>query len=96
MNIVELASFKLKEEISLEFFLEVSNRFQKEFVSKQPGFIQRQLIKKDNIWCDLVIWESQESAEAVLSEMGQSEAAQSYGSMIEPGSVTVEHFEVYQ
>lgn len=96
MNVVELASFELNEEVKLEEFLAISKTFQKEFVEKQEGFIQRKLIKKDERWCDLVIWEDMSAAEKVSKNMGTNEAAGAYGMTIKPGTVNVEHYEVYQ
>lgn len=96
MNTVELAAFKLDDTIKEEVFLEISADFQKNFVEKQPGFIQRKLIKKEDTWCDLVIWENITFAENVSKAMGNSEATKKYGGCIKAGSVTVDHYEVYQ
>lgn len=96
MKVVELASFELANEISQEEFLEVSTLFQTDFVANQAGFIERKLIKSGEIWSDLVVWQNMDCAEAVSNQMGSSEFARKYGSMIKAGSVTVKHYEVFQ
>lgn len=96
MNIVELASFELSDQTKESEFLALSGEFQKNFVERQPGFILRKLIRKEETWCDLVIWENLTFAEDVSKAMGSSEIAGQYGSCIKTGSVKVEHYEVYQ
>ncbi len=96
MNIIELASFKLEDTINEVDFLDISTDFQKNFVEQQPGFIQRKLIRKEDTWCDLVVWENMTFAEAVSKAMGNNESAKKYGACIKAGTVTVEHYEVFQ
>lgn len=96
MNIVELATFQLKENVDVNDFLKLSTQFQNEFVAKQAGFISRKLIRKEHTWCDLVIWESMDHATKVSENMGNNPASKSYGSNIKPGTIKVEHYEIYQ
>ena len=61
---VEWAPFTLAPGITEEDLFEASNALQKDFLSKQEGFVKRELLKgKDNQWVDLVYWNSKEDAE---------------------------------
>lgn len=96
MSIVELATFQLKENVDVNDFLKISTQFQNEFVVKQAGFISRKLMRKGDTWCDLVIWENMDHATKVSENMGNNPAAKIYGGNIEPGTIKVEHYEIYQ
>ncbi len=61
---VEWAPFQLAAGVDEAALLAASAALQSEFVSKQSGFIKRELVKaKDNQWVDLVYWHSLEEAE---------------------------------
>jgi hypothetical protein len=61
---VEWAPFQLAEGVDEATLLAASAALQGEFLSKQSGFIKRELVKaKDNQWVDLVYWNSLEEAE---------------------------------
>lgn len=57
-NAIEIASFNLKEGLSVSDFMIVSDRFQSEFLAKQKGYISRKLLVKDDMWADLIVWET--------------------------------------
>ena len=47
-NIVELVSFNLKKGVSIPDFLLVSDKFNRDFMSVQKGYISRKLLRKGN------------------------------------------------
>jgi len=53
-NVVELVSFKLKEDVYEEQFLAASDKFNADFLSLQKGYIYRKLLKKEDTWTDVV------------------------------------------
>ena len=71
-NIVELASFYLKKEVSLPDFFQVSDKFNNEFLSVQKGYISRKLLVNGEKWLDLVIWETMEDAQNAVKEFYNS------------------------
>lgn len=38
----------------------MSDKFNREFLAKQKGYISRKLLSKGDIWSDLVLWETEE------------------------------------
>ena len=55
-HIVEVSTFVLKEGISEQDFLSVSERFNCEFMSQQKGFISSTLLKKDDKYLEFDVW----------------------------------------
>ena len=78
-TIVELAPFKLVDENSEGRLLEASTHLQNHFLTHQPGFIKRELLKGwDNQWLDIVHWENQESADRAMQAAMNSSACSQY------------------
>lgn len=93
-HVVELVSFRLKKEVSEEHFLEASDKFSSGFLSLQKGYLSRQLIKKDDIWSDLIQWETMEDAMNAVKAIEQSTAAVPYCDCIDESTCTMQHMTV--
>ena len=89
-----IISFKLKEGVSVEDFLSVSDEVQEKYLSKCKGFISRQLMIIDGIWTDWVIWETLPDAENAMMKSEENETAQKFfpliGEMVEEQRYTLE------
>jgi hypothetical protein len=60
---IEWAPFTLVNATDEARLLSASDALQRDFLSKQPGFVRRELLKgRDGQWVDLVYWESDEAA----------------------------------
>ena len=62
-NIVEVSTFTLKEGVSEQDFLSVSEKFNCEFMSQQKGFISSTLLKKDGEYLEFDVWATMEDLE---------------------------------
>lgn len=93
-NIVEFASFNLKKESSVPDFLLVSEKFNKLFLSLQKGYISRKLLINDELWVDLIIWETMQDAQNAVNEFYKSDTAAEYMSFIEENSGEFRHFSI--
>jgi hypothetical protein len=97
--IVEWAPFQLAEGIDEATLIKISAAVQTDFLSKQSGFVKRDLLKgKDNQWVDILYWNSREEAEQAFKNAEKSPACLKYFSlMIGPDpddpSAGVSHFE---
>jgi hypothetical protein len=64
---IQIAPFKLKSGIDEQTLLEMSDKFEKEFVQKQKGIFKRMLLKNaDGSYADLVFFESKGDLDRVL------------------------------
>ena len=93
-NVVELASFNLKEGVSLSDFFLVSEKFNNGFLSVQKGYISRKLLVNEKTWLDLVIWETMEDAQNAVKEFCNNNLAHEYGSFMLEDDGELVHFSV--
>ena len=55
-GVVEVSTFVLKGGVSEQDFLSVSEKFNREFMSQQKGFISSTLLKKDGKYLEFDVW----------------------------------------
>lgn len=78
-QVIEFASFTLAEGVDESALLLASDALQAEFLSRQQGFIRRELVKAGaGRWADLLYWDSQESVERAMQEAPNNPAALKY------------------
>lgn len=98
--IVEFAAFTLAESASESELLVAAKRLDMEFLSKQKGFIQRELLKKsESEYVDLVFWESEELAKLAMAQAETSDVCGAYFSLMKiPDAASaneiVQHFKL--
>lgn len=97
--IVEWAPFTVKDGVDDAQLIAASEALQNEFLSKQSGFIRRELLKGENgQWVDLAVWESREHAERAVQNAAESPVCFRYFQLMadadhdDPGE-GVSHFE---
>ena len=94
-NVIEFVSFKLKEGISEQQFLESSDVLNKGFLSLQKGYVSRKLLKKDDTWADIVIWETMDDAMNAIKAAEKTNPADiKYFFYIEENSSNMQHWSV--
>jgi hypothetical protein len=81
-NAIEFAGFKLKKDVSVQEFMLISDEFQSKFLEGQKGYISRRLLRKDDRWADLVVWETEVDFENANKAAEKDEAAALYLSML--------------
>ena len=62
-NIVEVSNFVLKDRVSEQEFLAVSEKFNNEFMLQQKGFISSTLLKKEDGYLEFDVWATMEDLE---------------------------------
>ena len=81
-NAIEFVAFQLKKSVSRATFLPVSDRFAREFLARQPGYISRKLLSKDDLWADMVLWETEADHLNAMEASKEDAAAAEYLSML--------------
>ena len=81
-NSIEFVAFKLKKGVSAEEFRLVSDKFNDEFLAKQKGYISRKLLTKDDMWADLVVWETEDDFQNAMKASKEDAAAREYLSQL--------------
>lgn len=88
-NIIEMAVFKVQEEVTDKQVIELSNAFIEVLKREMIGFIKRVITKdhKQDRWVELVWWESMEAAQTAFKKAPLIPEFQAYCSvMIEDDS----------
>jgi hypothetical protein len=76
---VEIANITLAAGKTEADLIAASDRFQKDFLAGQPGFLRRELVRLDDThFADIVHWRSLEEAHAVGERIASSGACQLY------------------
>jgi hypothetical protein len=83
--VVEWAPFRLASGATETDLLEASDRFQRDFLKHQPGFLRRELLRgRGAEWVDLVLWRDQASADAIMAAAITSPHCAGYFQVMEP------------
>ncbi|MCI9016901.1 MAG: hypothetical protein HFJ53_07045 [Clostridia bacterium] len=82
-NVVEMPAFTLKKGVSESNFLLVHEKFNREFMSKQEGYISHKLLNDGEKYFDLAIWESMETMQKAFTDIYKNTAAAEYISLID-------------
>ena len=82
-NIIGMVSFTLKEGVSESDFLLAHEKYNREFVSKQNGYITHKLLVNGDKWTDLVIWESMDDTQNTFEAVGKNAVAIEVMSLID-------------
>lgn len=96
MKVMDCVYFDLVESVSEEKFLEVSKRFNEEFVSKQKGYIRREVLKLENRWLDTVVWENSDLADVVAKTMHESEVVMEFMALIDTTTMEFKRFNMIE
>ncbi len=93
-NVVEFASFNLKEGSSVSDFLLVSDKFNSIFLSVQKGYISRKLLLVGEMWVNYVLWETMDDALKAINTADEDAVACEYISFMDKESIKVLHLSV--
>lgn len=97
-NVVEFVTFKLKEGVTEEQLLAASDTMNSNFLSLQKGYIERKLVKREDTWGDIVLWETMEDALGAMSAVEdvykEGSADLTYFEYIEQSTCELNHLTV--
>ena len=93
-NVVEQVLYKLKKDVSEKQFLTASDKCNAGFLSLQKGYINRKLVKRDDTWADIVLWETMEDAMNAAKAAEQSSAGRPFFECIDVSTCDMQHLTV--
>lgn len=78
-HVIEFARFTVAEGVDETTLVAAADALQAEFLSRQPGFLKRDLVKTaENEWADVIYWENRESVEQAMQKASKNPAALRY------------------
>ena len=89
--ITEIVKMKLAVNITKEEFIAIVDGLEKEFHSKQSGFIDSELIydEQKDIWIMIQHWETAEQLKAASKKIFADSAAEPFVKSLDPKNVTM-------
>lgn len=90
-TVVEVAGGELIDGVSDAQYAQICETFQKNFVNRQPGFLQRVVMKNADTkrWTTLVFWESMEAAQTAFAKAPQDPDFQAFFGYYKPETTTI-------
>src|SRR3989344_5799393 len=90
--VIEIAQFRLVADIQEKDFLKEAEVVHEDFLRKQRGYVDRELLKdKDGLWMDVLHWKSMEEAQKAAELLMKGPKAEKFIGMIDPSSVKMLH-----
>jgi len=91
--VLEYVKTKLTKGTAKEKFIELAKIVDRDFLTKQPGFIEhRSWWTPDGLWVDTVLWSSLQEAEAADAAAMKSELCGSWFSMMDENVMENAHY----
>jgi glyoxylase-like metal-dependent hydrolase (beta-lactamase superfamily II) len=91
--IIEIATFKLAPGTTAAQFAPVDQAMERNYISKQPGFISRESAAGDDgDWLVVNHWKSVEDAEAAMVNFAGAPATQAFMSLLDPKTMFNRHY----
>ncbi len=84
-QVLEWAPFQVLEGVTDAAVIAASQKLQQEFLSQQPGFVRRELLRAGaDRWVDLVHWQNRAAADKAMEVAPLNAACQAYFSLMVP------------
>jgi len=98
--VVEWAPFSLRQGADENGLLAASENMEKEFLSRQPGYVRRELLKSEDGYVDIVWWATMSQAKAAMAKAPESAACARYFEQMQLDEANPEtgilHFSIVQ
>jgi len=82
-NVIGMVSFYLKNGVSKQEFLLAHEKYNREFVSKQKGYISHKLAANGDKWTDFVMWASIDDTQKTFEAVQENSTATHMMSLID-------------
>jgi len=93
-NVVFFNSYKLKKGASIPDFMEAADKLNKEYISKQKGFISSKIAVDGDTWADFTIFETMEDAKAFAEGSDPNGLAEKFYSFLNFNSCVTRFYTV--
>jgi len=83
MQILEMPVFTIKKGVTEKQMLEAHEKFNREFMKKQAGYVSHSLLKRGQQWYDIAVWATEVAKDKAFSDIYKSKAALEYIELID-------------
>ncbi len=93
--VIEIVTLKLKDGVSYSDFESIDKAVEVEYVSRQPGFISREVAAgEDSEWLVIVHWETAENADASMATFMEAPAASRFIDNIDTTTMVMKRYSI--
>jgi hypothetical protein len=92
--IIEITTYKLAEGVTHEDFMKASDEFNKNYCARCKGLIRRHVLKTEDGYSDIILWETKEDVERVQKTFLEDSDALAFAKHGDPQSLTMHNYEV--
>lgn len=95
-NVTELVRMKAKDLVAKDDFINIVNKLEIDFHTKQEGFIDTELLydEEENVWIMIQHWESFEHVKLASRNMFKEATTESFRNSINPKSISISVFPI--
>jgi len=96
--VTELVNMKTNGSVSAQEFIEIIDALERDFHSKQSGFVDTELLydEKADLWIMIQHWASAKEMKAASSKMFKDSKTEAYRSAIDPKTVKINVYPTLQ
>ncbi len=92
-EVIEVVTFKLKPSVSVSEFKKIDTALQKQYVSKQAGFLSREsAATEQGDWLVIVHWRDAASAQASMNHFTSAQLAQRFMDSLQADTMTMTRY----
>jgi hypothetical protein len=92
-DVIEMIRFRLRDETSVEEFVESNAKYQADFAYQQTGLRRRTVASGlDGEWLSITLWSSKGDANRARDEARDSTVANMFEALIEQSTKSTEYF----
>ena len=93
-EVIEVATFKLKEGVSVNEFKILDSALKRDYIAKQPGYISRESGYDNQEWLVIVHWRSSKDAEASMQSFMTAAPAQPFMSKLDAATMSRKRYRI--
>lgn len=94
--VIEVTSFKINANVDMAAFQKRDATIEKDFTSKQPGFLKRLSAVNDaGEYVVVVYWKSMAEAEASMGKFMKDQSVADYASMINGSTMSMNRYKMF-
>ena len=93
----EAITVRLQEGADADAFLAANQALEESYISKQPGFIAREIgVNEEGEWLIVIHWESAEDSAASIAKFGEAPGVEAFMAFLDAETMAINVFEIQQ
>lgn len=89
--VTEIVKMQIQDNISADEFIKIVDHLEREFHTKEPGFMDTELLHdaKENFWYMIQHWRGLEEMKAAAAQMFKSPLTEAFRNAVNPKAISI-------